>query len=75
MAGKFKVDKNVPLPPVGDRRSSKYPWSQMAVGDSFEFSKEDKGSVANSAKSYSRRHPEYTFRVYGLRIWRIKTGE
>ena len=69
---KIRIDKDVPVP---HRRSLKYPWQVMEIGDSFAFPSKDKGSVNSAACSYARRH-DAMFMMRKVsethhRIWRI----
>lgn len=80
----YEIDKNIPLspkrPPI--HRTSKYPWDEMEVGDSFLVrfgDKKTKRSVQSTvvgAVVYRQKHSEhrYTTRALdeGIRVWRIK---
>lgn len=69
---KYKIEKKVPLPEATGGRKSKYPWSEMEVGDSIFF-QHDRARTA--AIAWSKRHNvEFTTRKEkkGYRIWRTK---
>ena len=72
------IDKDVPLPPDG-RRHSKYPWSEMEVGDSFVAEREAKrGGLLSSSKHWPKAHDasiRWATRACAdghIRIWRTK---
>jgi hypothetical protein len=57
-------------------RKTKYPFSSMQPGDSFEFPADEKEKVQSAASSYGRRH-DMTFKVRTIdedraRCWRTK---
>jgi len=71
----MKIDKNIPLPGGVDPRE-RYPFSDMALGDSFLVV--DATWIKNlrsAAYMYSKRHPgtRFTCRRYGegWRLWRV----
>lgn len=53
-----KISKGVPFPgrTKAPGRPTKYPWREMAVGDSFPVHIHDVGTVRVSAKRYGDRH-------------------
>lgn len=51
--------------------SSKYPFGEMAIGDSFAFRDNDKKMIQSASASYGRTH-SMKFSVRGNRIWRIQ---
>lgn len=66
----MKIEKNIPLP-------SKYPFSEMKVGDSFEVPESTKRTtVTVAANRYGRKHGvKFTVRLTPdrtLRCWRIE---
>ena len=67
----FKIEKSVPTPvSEGRGRPMKYPWPDMAVGDSILFPT-DRGYRA--AFSYGKRHgKKFVMRTEGgkVRVWR-----
>jgi len=79
---KYKIDKNIPLPPPGKRgpKQSRYPFKEMEVGDSFIFDDYDRvrmSSGSTAARIYgSNQDPvkKFATRKMGnkIRIWRIK---
>ena len=68
----FKIDKGVSPPPKG----SKYPFSGMAVGDSFVVSRENAKNTRAAASSYGASSGmTFTMRKIGddeFRVWRIE---
>jgi len=73
----IKIDKRVAIPPDGKGRKSKYPFSSMQVGDSFEVSDVKKNTLLGAAKAWASRHNKkavFTIRHHEgtTRIWRIK---
>lgn len=75
----FKIETNVPVPPLSGGARPKYPFREMKIGDSFFASNEDAKviSVRVSAHTFGRRNKEYRFTVVkesgGCRVWRIPT--
>ena len=77
----LKIEKNVPIP-VKRKPKTLYPWSGMALGDSFivEDDKSDPtlqsaiGSLGKQwAKTRSLRRKYTTRKVEGgIRVWRIE---
>lgn len=71
----LKIESGVPL--EKSRTSKKYPFAQMAVGDSFFFDElPDVESAQSAGKGYAKRHnPDFrmTRRKVegGYRLWRI----
>lgn len=63
-----KIESNIPLP--ADRRSPKYPWRQMRIGDSFFVE-----GVRNFNPGHASTRTGYRFTVHrvkgGCRVWRI----
>jgi hypothetical protein len=73
--GLFKIDKKVPMPKPRSGRGGKYPFAQMAVGDSFALNGINPQVLAQSARYYSR-HSNRRFSVRKLtdgsyRCWRV----
>ena len=74
MADKFKIEKDVPMP----RINTKYPFSQLNIGDSVHFTFEDRGGPRRirSAMQHNSRLTGYRFMSRktptGVRIWRIE---
>ncbi len=72
----LKIDKGVPLPePMFGGRTSKYPWRQMEVGDSF-FVLGGARNNLNLAASANKHHAPKRFAARsvegGVRVWRIE---
>jgi hypothetical protein len=68
----FEIDKEVPFP-----TKVKYPWNEMAIGDSFFVPhKKGKGNIYSLVHFHNRRNPETEFAVRrvddGYRVWRLK---
>jgi len=80
----IKIDKNVPMP-VMQGRESKYPFSEMEVGDSFFVAGMTSNQMNNASSHYRKKHG-WSFicrnvefydegpgiNVKGARIWRVK---
>lgn len=69
-----KIDSNVPFPSVQKRKTAKWPFPDMNVGDSFEFASENRASISASCTYYSKRlgRKYATRNVDGVyRCWRI----
>ena len=74
----YRIDKNVPLPSKTGSGPLKYPFGDMAVGDSILFEDEPARSQsrpATSARLYGLRNG-VKFRCWtegsGVRVWRIE---
>ena len=72
MLDDYKIESDVPVPENTSGRSSKYPWADMKIGDSFAFDKGSLQSLRNSAWSYTKRHNgvRFVFRQMGTDMWR-----
>ena len=73
----IKIDKNIPIPPNNSQggRPSKYPWRDMAVGDSFRVEGKTCNAVTGMASSAGKRlGMKFTVRTEdgGHRIWRTE---
>jgi hypothetical protein len=72
----FVIEKNVPIVRVKHAKSYKYPFSKMAVGDSFSFPKGMQNRVSSAATYYGKiTKRKFTIRKNGngtCRCWRIK---
>jgi hypothetical protein len=75
----FKIEKGIPIPRVG--RPDKYPWEQLAVGESFlvPCAMHEIESVRNSLTSSRKGKQDrlgwkFTLRsnCVGVRVWRVK---
>ncbi len=70
----IKIDKKIPVP---TKITTKYPFGDMAVGDSFVVSTALRSSVYGASASWARQHnpdAKFTTRKEGdeTRIWRVK---
>lgn len=66
------IDKNIPVPAKGTR-TSKYPFAQMTVGDSFA-SQAKSGSMYQSASKWGKaNNAKFVVRPEGngSRVWRV----
>ena len=71
----YELRSDIPVPrkPVGGR--AKYPFWDMAVGDSFAVSADELKRVQTAASQFGRRHDQrFTVQQYrgGYRCWRVK---
>lgn len=72
----YVIEKDVPIPaPEGRGRPRKYPFGDMAIGDSFEV--EVSREVISPAASYygSRNGKSFSVRTCAdktIRVWRVK---
>jgi len=74
------IDKGVPLTPslVGSpagKRHNRYPWTEMAVGDSFFVEEAKPTNRLFAAASYAQRVGDRQFTCRrvdgGVRVWRV----
>lgn len=68
----YEIEKGIKLPPSTRRRTSKYPWDQMKVGDSFFVPGKPKGlytAASNHGVKIAVR-PEKKGNQEGVRVWR-----
>jgi hypothetical protein len=65
--GKIGIEKGVPVP--HGHRTTKYPWPEMEIGDSF-FAPTKSPNPTNAQKRYGYK---FTCRTVdgGYRVWRI----
>jgi hypothetical protein len=74
----IKVEKTVPMPSrTGRGAPCKYPWADMAVGDSFFVKGQTSARLYAAGQDWGdRRDPPIKFATRtendGARIWRIK---
>ena len=68
-----KIDKGIPVPPRGNNRSTKYPYQQLEIGDSFYVKGKTAAKFSASAYTQARKHGiKLTVRNEkdGVRVWR-----
>ena len=69
-----KIDKGIPMPE--SKNSSKYPWGELEIGDSFlAVGAKTISSLTNSKRGAALRYGmEYITRTTpeGIRVWRVK---
>jgi hypothetical protein len=69
----IQIDKDVPMPK--EVRYNKYPWLEMAVGDSFFIPDGTKNYPSRVAGYATKRHAPKRFTARrvegGTRVWRI----
>lgn len=72
----IKIDHDIPIPPrfSGPRRPPTYPFSDLAVGDSFAIPA-DGGKLASAAVKWKARHVGWDYRTMRdgdlVRLWRV----
>ncbi len=68
----IKVDPNIPMP-AGRIASRKYPWREMAIGDSFFIPDVSRKSFSGPSLAAKRTGFKFTVRTVegGLRVWRF----
>lgn len=72
----ISIEKDVPIKqPATGRNAQIYPFSKMAVGDSFVLPENMRRKVAPCASKYQLRHPGVQFSIGKqgdgtIRIWR-----
>lgn len=67
----FKIEHDVPLP---EKFKGRYPWKQMAIGDSFFVVGGKQQTVASAANEESKRHGgrfRTSIQDGGVRVWRV----
>ena len=68
---RYNVDHSIPVPAL-IRRETKYPFTQMAVGDSFHVDEDEFERASRAAYAYGRLHDmKFACRGSMNRIWRI----
>ena len=60
-----KIDKNIPFEESMVLSKRKYPIIEMEVGDSFAFTKEEKGGVHSSINWVMKKNPD------SQKLWKI----
>jgi len=77
----YKIEKKIPMPAVGIRNGTRYPFADMEVSDSFFVPAVDVASIKSlraSAYAANRRMKGKQFRVFvdsedkGFRVFRAK---
>lgn len=78
----FVIESSIPVPKrTGGRAgSSKYPFAQMAVGQSFLVGSDIKASTVRSAiGAFCKTNKDFKFAVRvvedGVRVWRVEAEE
>lgn len=66
----FKIDKGIPIPAWKGRR--KYPFADMAVGDSFHVKGVGSSLLSNAAANYKPKKFAARKDATGVRVWRTK---
>ncbi len=69
----IKVEKNIPIPPF--RKTLKYPFEGMEVGDSFFVTDVKRNNLAITARKYgSKTGKKFLVRDVkgGVRCWRVE---
>lgn len=74
MSKQYRIEKNIPIPKPNSQ--SKYPFGEMAIGDSFLAPSEKKTSISAAISSFRKTHPDAFFaqrRVSEteIRVWRV----
>jgi hypothetical protein len=67
-----QIDANIPIP---TGRRTRYPWAEMAVGDSFLTKDASRNSLQAQATRYGKQlDRRFTVRAVddGFRVWRTK---
>jgi len=76
---KIQIETGVPVPTQA-LRTSKYPFRDMVVGDSFFINdkvdvKRSQQKIAAAACMFAKKNPNYKFKTQafpaGVRIWRV----
>lgn len=70
---KFKIENNMPMPPLSHGRRAVYPFAQLEIGQSFDC---DTDKVVQAAYKYGKRNGKrfYTAKIdrNGKTVWRCK---
>ena len=77
------IDKNVPIPKQirsGAPVNAKYPWREMAIGDSIFMKLPEAENMSGAARFFAYSNKEYGFTsrtvtedgVKGIRVWRSR---
>ena len=76
---KIQIEKGVPAP-TKQTRSSKYPFRDMKVGDSFFIKSDDpeplRKKLSSASTMFCKTNPDFKFKTQvfdtGVRIWRVQ---
>ena len=72
----FKIEKKLPIPKANHTGAKKYPWREMAVGDSFFVPTPVKTATMRGQASMwgIKLKGRFTVRDVegGVRVWRVK---
>jgi hypothetical protein len=71
IAGKYQIEKGVPLPGNLRGRASVYPFPQMGIGDSFTFEADRYNTVRRAATYWGGDHGvKFSVSTIHNRCWR-----
>ena len=74
MKTEWKIERGVKMP-TRRQHATKYPFEEMAVGDSFEMPHEQVARIRSAAAAWGKDHSgaKFAVRIMGTtaRIWRI----
>lgn len=77
----FRIESGIPIPAKHFKKTKRYPWADMKVGDSFGVKKNGKkhqaAAISACAAQWADGHgknAKFSLRTVngGYRIWRIK---
>ena len=73
----IKIDKGIPLPESWSRGNARYPWKDLAIGESFALPLPNSvaGLVTHAGKQYGMKFVSRTVVENGVtvtRVWRVK---
>lgn len=72
---KIEIEKGVPIPHPYSKRTPKYPWRDMEIGDSFIAHGIKSAASLNTPRAAAQTNTGYKFLVSttpdGVRVWRI----
>jgi hypothetical protein len=75
MAG-MKITKGIRPPEPGPCSPTRYPFADMALGDSFFVKGIMESSIRSACSQWKRRHEGWGYKIAvekgGLRVWRVK---
>lgn len=72
----FEIEKGIAIPKVASGGgSTKYPWADMEIGDSFFVQHPASKNVKAATHAHNQRYPNSRFKSRsvdgGVRIWRV----